>query len=342
MPSSEPALAGLVVATAAIAAAGTWAARHYAVRRRLVDQPGDRRSHAVATPRGGGIAILAALLVACAWAWLVPDQAAGVVGRPLVASLALGALLVGAVGWLDDHRPLSPWSRLLVHALAAVQLAAVTWWLSHDPVATALAFAGPVVLANVWNFMDGIDGIAASQAALAALVFVAGVPAWGDVVALGLAAACIGFLPFNYPRARIFMGDVGSGTIGFVLGALLSWVALGAPGEPTVPVLLACLPLCAFLLDATLTLARRILNGERWWEPHVSHAYQRLARLSGRHWPVTLGYFVFTLGAGVSAVVATTEGGAVTMALLAWPVVGAAAWVWIQCGGMSRARENME
>jgi UDP-N-acetylmuramyl pentapeptide phosphotransferase/UDP-N-acetylglucosamine-1-phosphate transferase len=231
--------------------------------------------------------------------------------------------------------------------VAAGQLAGATWWVSSDPHASVLALLAPVVLVNVWNFMDGIDGIAASQAVVAALVLAAMLPPAAGVVALGLAAACLGFLPFNYPRARIFMGDVGSGTIGFALGALLSWVALASGGPRAAAVLLACLPLAAFLIDATLTLAGRILDGQRWWEPHVGHAYQRLVRLDGRHWPVTLGYFVFTLGAGATALVLAgspggPDGGTATISLAAWSAMGAALWFWIRRGRTSRARENME
>jgi UDP-N-acetylmuramyl pentapeptide phosphotransferase/UDP-N-acetylglucosamine-1-phosphate transferase len=349
MPWSEPGLATWVLVHAGIAALGTWVARAYAIRRRLVDAPGERRSHARTTPRGGGVAILAATLVAIAWIGVGGVGGPGQFPTVLLAAFALGTVLVGGVGWIDDHRPLSPWIRLGVHAVAAAQLAVATWWATRDPMAALLAAVAPLVLANVWNFMDGIDGIAASQALLVALVFWAWLPGPPGWLALALAAACAGFLPFNFPSARIFMGDVGSGALGFALGGLVSWLPLAvAPGARAgTMVALALLPLAAFLLDATLTLGRRMLARERWWEPHVSHAYQRLVRRTGRHWPVTVAYSVFTFGASATALALASGrvepgSGAVTMALVAWMALGAALWFVIRRGGTSRARENME
>lgn len=344
-------MAGLLLGVAALSAAGTWAARAYAVRRRLFDAPGERRSHANATPRGGGVAILGAMLLVLSalatWRFLDPASAANALEPGLLVSFALGLLLVGGIGWVDDHRPLSPWSRLAIHAIASLQLAAAAAWATGDPVATAVALLAPLVLANVWNFMDGIDGIAATQAILVALAFAAWLPGDAALVAAALAVACLGFLPFNFPKARIFMGDVGSGALGFALGALASWLPLRPHGDGPAMALLALLPLSAFLLDAALTLARRILDGESWWEPHVTHAYQRLSRRFGRHWPVTALYGVFTLGAAAMALVLATGREApglraVIMALLAWYALGAALWIAVQRGGMSRRRENRE
>ncbi|MGN6112212.1 MAG: hypothetical protein ACTHOC_04265, partial [Luteimonas sp.] len=207
-----------------------------------------------------------------------------------------GWLLVAGIGWLDDHRPLSPAPRLAVHAVAAALLA---WALHAGGASPAVAVAGVVlalVLVNVWNFMDGIDGLAASQALVAAAAYAlfagAGPVSW---LGLALAAACAGFLPFNLPRARIFLGDVGSGALGYLL-AVLAALCLPAGGSGHASLLL--LPLMAFGVDASLTLARRILRGERWWEPHVQHAYQSQARRRG-HGVVTAGYLGFALAASV-------------------------------------------
>lgn len=265
---------------------GTAAARRYALRAELLDQPGERRSHRAATPRGGGIAIVVALLVAVAWLWAQdPSQ------RPWFAGFAAGLVLVAAIGWIDDHRPLSPWLRLAVHAMASAALAWGSYAVHGDPLTALVAFALSVGLTNVWNFMDGIDGLAASQAALlaagAAWVF-GGSLQW---LALALCAACCGFLPLNVPRARIFLGDVGSGALGFAVAALYADLAATRPPGWT----LALLPLSAFLVDAALTLVGRMLRGERWWTPHVMHAYQVSARRWGRHIPVTLIYAGWTL-----------------------------------------------
>lgn len=265
------------------AVAGTWLARHYALRGNLLDQPGERRSHTIATPRGGGIAIV--LAVVAGGLWLVFRGSAH--GLLLPAFLA-GLLLVAGIGWWDDHRPLSPWSRLVVQAFAAGLLAWGVWHDSGDWAGVLIAFGAAVVLVNVWNFMDGINGLATSQAVIAATAFAFALPgAWG-LMGAGLLAACLGFLPFNFPRARIFLGDVGSGALGYVLAALLAagWA------DSTVPWPLLCLPLCAFLVDAGFTLLGRMLKGERWWTPHVTHLYQAAARRYG-HVVTTVIYGTF-------------------------------------------------
>ncbi|MEL1264335.1 lipopolysaccharide biosynthesis protein [Pseudoxanthomonas putridarboris] len=268
-----------------IAVAGAWMARHYALRGNLMDHPGERRSHTVATPRGGGIAIVAALLCAGGWLlWNGPDQGQGT----LLPAFLVGLVLVAGIGWWDDHRPLSPASRLVVQAVAAGLLAMAAGRDSGDPLAAMIAFAAALVLVNVWNFMDGINGLAASQAAIAACGFAFSLQGDWAWLAAGLLAACLGFLPFNFPRARIFLGDVGSGALGFSLAALLAagWTRSTAPWP------LLCLPLCAFLVDAGFTLLRRMLIGERWWTPHVTHLYQSAARRFG-HTAVTVIYAAF-------------------------------------------------
>lgn len=275
------------IALAGLAAACTRLARGYALRRELLDLPGERRSHAVATPRGGGIAIVVAVLLAMAAA----AAGAAPVQMVLAGAFALGLVMVAVVGLVDDHRPLSPWLRLAVHAFSAAVFAAALSHAGAAPLVTAITFMMIMVLVNVWNFMDGINGIAATQALLVAGALLVGLQDGWALVALAMAAACLGFLPYNFPRARIFMGDVGSGATGFALAALAGvFVAGAAPGTG----MLLLLPLSAFLVDAGLTLLRRVLRGERWWTPHVQHAYQAWARQSG-HVPVTLGYAAWTL-----------------------------------------------
>jgi len=322
-------------AHAILALAGTWFARRYALRRRLVDEPGDRRSHSAPTPRGGGIAIVIAWLLGLGW---LIARATG--AMPFLEAAAIGLLLVAGVGWIDDHRPLSPWSRLAVHGLAAMVLA-IGVFASDGNIALAIAaFCITLVLVNIWNFMDGIDGLAASQAALAAAGYAmyagAGTMFW---IGLGLAAACAGFLPFNLPRARIFLGDVGSGALGFALAVVL--VGVIGQGRDTWPVLL--MPLSAFLIDATLTLAARMLRGERWWQPHIQHAYQHWARRSGRHVVVTLAYAGWTLAAVVIMLLARTTGIATMVAIiLAWYLAGLIVWMRLRRGHRGIARRGME
>lgn len=266
---------------AAGAAAATWMARYYALRGNLMDQPGERRSHTVATPRGGGIAIV--LVVCVAGLYLMARQAsANVLGLAFLS----GLLIVAAIGWWDDHRPLSPWLRLAVQAVAALILAAGAGWQSGHWMPALVAFGAAMVLVNVWNFMDGIDGLAASQAGLAASAYAGVLTGEWRVLAMALVAACLGFLPFNFPRARIFLGDVGSGALGFALAGLLAAALLAVP-PARAPLLI--LPLCLFLVDAGFTLLRRILRGEQWWAPHVTHLYQMAARRFG-HVVVTMVY----------------------------------------------------
>ena len=275
-----------------IGAAGTMLARRYALQRQLVDHPGERRSHHIATPRGGGIAIVAAMLIAVvALALRDPSQ------RWLLGGFGAGLLLVAGIGLLDDHRPLPPWPRLAVHGLAGVILAVSIYMASGNPWLGLLAFVLAPGLTNVWNFMDGINGLAASQALLVSLVLAWLLGGTWGLLAIALAAGCAGFLPFNFPRARIFLGDVGSGAIGFGLAGLVS-VAAMSRGTEAVWLLL---PLSAFLLDAGLTLLMRLVQGERWWTAHTRHAYQVWAR-EGGHTKITLAYAGWTAVAVAVAV----------------------------------------
>ena len=274
-----------------LAALFTWAARRYALHRKLVDQPGDRRSHSVATPRGGGISIVLAVLLGIVWMLIQwPEH------RLLLSCFATGLVLVAGIGWVDDHRPLSPWLRLAVQGVAALVLAWGFYQASGAVMPALVAFVLVMVLVNVWNFMDGIDGLATSQAALVAggLALALGSGSMLGWLGTCLTAACMGFLPFNFPKARIFLGDVGSGSLGYLLAVLLAGAYTA--GQVAWPLLL--LPLAAFLVDAGFTLAWRMLRGERWWTPHVTHAYQVWARRTASHVQTSMAYGAFTL-AGV-------------------------------------------
>lgn len=307
------------------AAVGTWWARRYALKGNLIDQPGERRSHAVATPRGGGIAIVAMVVLAGLVVGLQSSD-----DRWLLWSFLPGLLIVAGIGWWDDHRPLSPWLRLGVQAVAAALLALGVWSATGAAGYAAFAFLAAMALVNVWNFMDGINGLAASQAWLAALAYAALMPAAGAVpwVAWALFAACAGFLPFNFPHARIFMGDVGSGALGYTLAALAT-TSLVAMSRTDMPLVL--LPLCAFLVDAGFTLAWRMLRGERWWTPHVSHSYQWAARRWG-HSRVTVIYSVFgSVTLLLSFTLPKTTIGSTGVVAGAYGV-GAALWVLLRRG----------
>jgi Fuc2NAc and GlcNAc transferase len=201
------------------------------------------------------------------------------------------AFLLAALGLWDDVRHLPARTRFAVQVLLCALLLRVLGGEAPLVLGGLLLFAG-VWWVNLFNFMDGIDGIAASQAVfmlaagamLAAWLHPAAVDAVEWLWMLALAAATLGFLAFNWPPARIFMGDVGSTYLAFMIFALAllsvregwltypAWLVLGA----------------VFVADASVTLARRVLAGERWFEAHRSHAYQRLSRRWGSHRRVTL------------------------------------------------------
>lgn len=274
--------------------------RRYAIHRRLMDIPNERSSHDAPTPRGGGIAIAAMALAGLpllTWAgWLPINQ--------LWGWLSAG-LLVSGVGWLDDRRGVAPRWRLLVHGLAAAW--ALVWFggasaigiggTAHDLglIGDALALVYLVWMLNLFNFMDGINGLASLEALTVAggLALVALMVDAQGVVAVGglLAAASLGFLPWNFPRARIFMGDGGSGFLGLSLGLLTLQAGQAQPLLFWAGVLLAAV----FWVDATLTLLVRITRGEPVGEAHRCHAYQHAARRYG-HTRVSLAVLVVNLG----------------------------------------------
>lgn len=277
---------GALLGLALLSAALTWAARGYALRRQLFDQPGERRSHSVATPRGGGIAIVISLLVTAGvamWAW------PAVLPSLLVA--ALGLALVAGIGWWDDHRPLPAMRRLMVHFIAAALLAALVRVHGGSWLLAVLVLLFTASLINIWNFMDGINGIAASQAVVVALGLAPLLPWPYSLAAIALGLACLGFLPFNFPRARIFMGDVGSGALGYAVAAVLALASV----KTDINWILLLVSASPFLVDAGFTLLARIISGQRWMEPHTQHVYQRAVQAGASHARVTGMYFALGL-----------------------------------------------
>lgn len=307
-----------LLALALLAAALTWGARHYAVHRQLLDQPGERRSHRIATPRGGGIAIvLSVVLASAAGAFLYPGTA-----RVLLL-FAIGLLMVAGIGWWDDHRPLPAIRRLCVHMLASALLAMLVWKSSGNPLQAMLVFLVATALVNLWNFMDGINGIAASQALVAAMGFAAVLPWPLALAALALAAACLGFLPFNFPRARIFMGDVGSGALGYLVAALAALASVATD----IGWLTLLAPLSVFIVDAGFTLLSRMLSGQRWMEPHTQHVYQRAVKAGFSHARVTGVYILLgLLGSAVLVASVRLPAWQQAGATVAWGLVLACLW----------------
>ena len=266
--------------------------RRLALANQLLDVPNYRSSHLTPTPSGGGIAIVVCWLTGSILAGLVD-----IIDWQLLISILPSALAIASVSLVDDKIGVAAGPRMLVHLVSAGWFIAVndgipTFDLSlldDAPLMMAVVCAiGLVWLTNLYNFMDGIDGIAGVQAvlynvAMSIFSFIAGAQ---DVATLSaiLAASCAGFLIWNWPPARIFMGDTGSSCLGFVMGAMAIYVSINTE----IPIWTWIILLGVFLVDATVTLIRRIVSGQRWYEAHRSHTYQILSRRWNSHRRVTL------------------------------------------------------
>lgn len=262
----------------------------------VLDVPNERSSHTVPTPRGGGVAIV--LVVTAA---LVVLLLRGTAESDLFVALTGGGVAVAIVGLLDDRNRLSAGVRFIVHLAAALWALA---WLGGMPALriadqiVPLGLAGYLLGAlgivwtlNLFNFMDGIDGIAATEAGFVAgagalLMWIAGASSGLPAASLVLAAAACGFLIWNWPPAKIFMGDVGSGYLGYVIAVL----AVAATHEDPVALFVWLILGAAFFVDAMVTLVRRLARRERVYEAHRTHAYQWLSRRWGNHRSVTLAF----------------------------------------------------
>ena len=293
---------GLIVAVVFIAAfVLTLMLRRYALASSLMDIPNERSSHSVPTPRGGGVAIVLSFLTVLPLLGVLQ-----LLPWPFVIGIVGAGAAVAVLGFLDDHGHIAARWRLLGHFSSA---AWALYWLGGLPPLSVFGYAfdlgviGHVLAAvyivwllNLYNFMDGIDGIASVEAICvcfggAVLYLLLGATATLVLVPVLLAAAVAGFLCWNFPPARIFMGDAGSGFLGLVLAVLSlqaawfksdllwSWIIL----------------LGVFVVDATFTLLRRLLRGDKVYEAHRSHAYQYASRQFGAHRPVTLVVLLINL-----------------------------------------------
>lgn len=275
--------------------------RIVAIKKGLMDLPTGRSSHVKPTPRGGGLAVVASFLLVVIWAGV-----SGAWNREVLIALSVGGGSVAFVGFMDDRRSLPASLRFCVHFLSASWVVgtlgripsidldafgAYAVWLERLFILTGIVWA-----TNLFNFMDGIDGIAGSEAVFFAaagggLNWILGGDVSVTLALFSLAAACSGFLLWNWPPAKIFMGDVGSSFLGFILASIAliacksgkisiePWIILGG----------------SFFTDASVTLIRRMIRGDRWSEAHRMHAYQRLARLWQGHRPVTLLFAIINI-----------------------------------------------
>ena len=269
---------GWVVVPLAVLGASVWltgVARNWLQRRAILDHPGERTSHQGATPRGGGIALVPIVL----FAWITLTLAGLAPGATL--GITTLAAVLALVSWYDDLGELAIGWRLAAHLIAAALGAA--YLLGPAPVFQGLLppladrIAATLLwtwFINLYNFMDGIDGITCVETIAIGLGVMliaqfAGNDAHTAMPALALAAGALGFLRWNWPRAGIFLGDVGSVPLGFLTGWLLLLLATQGHWAPALILALY------YLADATVTLLRRMLRGERIWQAHRSHFYQR-------------------------------------------------------------------
>ena len=253
----------------------------------MIAQPGERQSHSVATPTGGGLGLMLSIA-------LTTLCLQGFIHLPVFwwQNVIPSVFVLAVVGWFDDKHSVSSLLRLLV------QLAVSIWLLGFGLLQFSLPSVGlymVAVLAIVWmmnlyNFMDGSNGMAGFQGVFAGIVLAVIFQFEGysgmALAALAIAAACAGFLPLNFPHARVFMGDVASVPLGFVFAALAVYGI--KTGSLSLPVSL--LIMSVFIVDATLTLLIRVIRRERWYTAHAQHIYQRLIAHGWSHRRVLIAY----------------------------------------------------
>ena len=286
-------------------------------RRLALDAPNDRSLHAHPVPRTGGIAIVAGVAAACALA------------QPGVAVTLGAALALAAVSFADDLLGLPTLARLAAHLAAAAAVIAFELGYSEPVLFTLFLFA-IAWYTNLYNFMDGSDGLAGGMAvigfgAYAIAAHLSGAAPFAALCA-SVAAAAAGFLLFNFPPARLFMGDTGSVPLGFLAGALgvYGW------SRGCWPIWFPLLVFAPFVCDATLTLLRRSLRRERVWQAHRDHYYQRLVRMGYGHRGTALIEYAVMAACAVTALVIRREPSTAQAAVLAGAaavLIAIAVWV---------------
>lgn len=264
--------------------------RQYALNANILDRPNERSSHVMPTPRGGGLAVVAGISVAMTVLWLCE-----VISFDLLL-VASPTLAVAIIGWVDDRRGLSVRIRLVVQLISALAVVLMLGSVHQISLSTQIAFLFFLVwMINLYNFMDGSDGILGLHVTTLALSFVV-ILAWRSFsqlspVYLVIAGCTIGFLIWNWHPAKIFMGDVGSAALGFLLAALALYSVVGGEISPALVMILHA----AFIGDATWTLVNRAVRGRRIFQAHRSHFYQKLLRIGWSHSSVARLFGSFNL-----------------------------------------------
>ncbi len=283
--------------------------RHLAVKNDLFDIPNQRSSHNTPTPKGGGISIVVLLIITTAALFYFQ-----MISREIMSSIIIGLLIISIIGLIDDYKNLPIHIRLIGYTFGAMMalyfIGGVSSLFENDhnffkccdinissfgDIGPFLAILYILWLTNLYNFMDGADGFAAMQTICVSLFCSFLFYFSGDyalvVVMLCLVSATSGFLYWNLAPAKIFMGDVGSCSIGFFFGLFSIYTAK----EEIVPISIWLILLAPFIGDATFTLIKRMTNKEKWYEAHQSHAFQNLFRLGLSHGQLTLGLFLTNL-----------------------------------------------
>lgn len=268
----------------------TWLTRLYAIKKAILDIPNERSSHQIPTPRGGGLAIaitFSTMLVWLGWMhFLEPKVVIGLVG---------GGASLAVIGYCDDVYTVRASWRVLVHFFSAIWAVYFLGHFQHSNLSLIseicyylVAILGITWCINFYNFMDGIDGIASSQGIFMALTAGVALTSLGiynlSLVMWLFAAIIIGFAIWNWPPAKIFLGDVGSGYLGFMFSAFGFYTT----EEKLIPLSFWMLIFTIFLCDATFTLIYRLHKGNRWDIPHKEHAYQHLVSYGATHKQVTM------------------------------------------------------
>lgn len=300
--------------------------RQYAVKQIILDIPNHRSLHTSPTPRGGGLAIVISVLMMTA-VLLFTHQ----ITVEIFAAIIGGGGIVAITGWIDDRRGMPAAWRFLLYTVAAFW---ACYWLlpaSGSIIVLLCWFAVISWMTNLYNFMDGSDGLAASQAIYAAagsalMMFLSGEQG-GGLLLWVLAASGTGFILWNWPPARIFMGDTGSCFIGYLFGTM----ALLTCTQDSLPSAVWLILLAIFITDASLTLLKRFVNGEKWYAAHRSHSYQLLVQSGLSHRDLIIRVWIIFL-----AVLSPLAWAAFHYRQYGWHLTGltyfiaTGLWLWVQ------------
>ncbi|NKG35990.1 MraY family glycosyltransferase [Acinetobacter junii] len=270
----------------------TYLMRIYALKRNIIDNPNERSSHSIPTPRGGGVAVVVSYILGIMLLIYL-----GHLSQNVGLTLIFSGFIIALLGFLDDHGHINSMLRLAIHFMVAIGVVVSLGGFSEVKIFNSflLGFSANIIavlflvwLLNLYNFMDGINGIASVEAittlmSMAVIYFIFNLQLNIEILCL-LSACAFGFLLWNFPKAKIFMGDACSGFLGLTLGIL----ALIALKENLALFCAWIICLGVFIVDATFTLIRRVLAGYKMYDAHRSHSYQILSRKWNSHTPVTL------------------------------------------------------